>query len=188
MTRRVVFNVAVLGIPNGGGSTHSFDRGDVADLPEGEYELLEGRRDRRGIRWVAETDLELRRLGPTSIPRETKPLPVLSGPSGATGRPGEWGSDWDREDGDRADRAAEEREVRERKRSERTCPVCSREFSYPSGLRKHMRTHGGKGSYICPLCGEGFDSSQARGGHTRRVHQERELKVRVEPVTRGPIG
>lgn len=64
--RRVRFNCHVLGVPNGGGPTHSYVVGEVVDLPDEEYELLEGRRLRNGRRWIEPTRSELRRLEPTA--------------------------------------------------------------------------------------------------------------------------
>lgn len=62
--RRVRFNCHVLGVPNGGGSTHSYVVGEIVDLPDEEYELLEGRRLRNGRRWIEPTKSELRRIEP----------------------------------------------------------------------------------------------------------------------------
>lgn len=137
-----------MGVPNGGGSTHTYNRGDIVELPDDEYALLEGRRQRDGTRWIELTDKELRTIGPVR---------------------------W---------RKGEPHKNSFRKRGTgRVCNECGAEFKYPSELAKHRRTHE---PYICKLCGEAFDTSQALGGHTKREHQNKNRK-RTDPVTGAPI-
>ena len=76
---KVVFNCHVLGVPNGGGATHTYNKGTVIHLSDAEYALLEGRRMRDGTRWIRITDMKTRsvKLIPKSHrePKE-KPPPI----------------------------------------------------------------------------------------------------------------
>lgn len=46
----------------------------------------------------------------------------------------------------------------------RICDICDKEFKYPAGLRRHLRTHEPR---VCRKCGEVFDTPQGLGSHTR---------------------
>ena len=49
-----------MGVPNGGGATHTYNKGTIVHLPDDEYGLLEGRRMRDGTRWIEVTDMKVR--------------------------------------------------------------------------------------------------------------------------------
>ena len=57
------------------------------------------------------------------------------------------------------------------------CGVCGMKFKYTSGLKRHMKTHGGEFKHVCRVCGKGFrDEWNYREVHLKKHHpQEYEI-------------
>lgn len=55
---RVKFLDHVIGVPNGGGPSHTYNKGTVADLTDDEYYCLYYRRDRAGNPWIRKAEGE----------------------------------------------------------------------------------------------------------------------------------
>ncbi|EBN9228605.1 C2H2-type zinc finger protein [Salmonella enterica subsp. enterica serovar Anatum] len=53
------------------------------------------------------------------------------------------------------------------------CSRCSRMFTSPSALVRHMRIHTGQRSYVCQTCGQAFQTSSNLSRHMRIHTDER---------------
>ncbi|KAF5297722.1 hypothetical protein FQA39_LY12053 [Lamprigera yunnana] len=56
------------------------------------------------------------------------------------------------------------------------CPICNKEFQYPSFVTEHMKNHTGEKPFLCSTCGKGFRQRGALDYHIRshtgyRPHQ-----------------
>ena len=50
------------------------------------------------------------------------------------------------------------------------CPTCDKQFSVPSILERHMRTHTQERPHTCSLCGRGYSQSGNLNVHLKTVH------------------
>jgi uncharacterized Zn-finger protein len=52
------------------------------------------------------------------------------------------------------------------------CPICSRMFTRPSHVERHMRSHTGEKPFKCSLCERGFIDRWALKQHMGLVHRQ----------------
>ncbi|KAH3859694.1 hypothetical protein DPMN_102514 [Dreissena polymorpha] len=50
------------------------------------------------------------------------------------------------------------------------CSVCSRGFTRPAEVVRHMRIHTGEKPYPCPACGHRFNQKSAMKSHYMKIH------------------
>jgi DNA-directed RNA polymerase subunit RPC12/RpoP len=142
---RVVFNCHVMGVPNGGSSI-TYNEGDVVDLPDEQYELLEGRRTLDGRRWISSTTMEPRRYGPIVVkktPKRKTKEPTLRYECEYCGKRWRYPSDLEKHVW----------KVHEREKGPYICGECGKQYETYQALAGHVKGHRSGVNRIDPVTG-----------------------------------